>query len=127
VRARLEETPLELFDALEANEILMPDGSHRCFQNNDVTVAGVLVFIHDIFLPDDYPAEWERRFYSEQYLLGVLLLADEGRRYEVVFPGHFCVTHPALGPRALESWRRIAPGDLAACASGFWLRVRSAP
>jgi len=136
VRARLEEAPLELFDALEANDILMLDGSHRCFQNSDVTVAfleilprlrpGVLVFIDDIFLPDDYPAEWERRFYSEQYLLGVLLLADRGRRYEVVFPGYFCASEGELGPRTLAMWRRIASADLGVRASGFWLRVRAA-
>lgn len=137
VRRRLEDAPLELFDTLEPNDVLMLDGSHRCFQNSDVTVAfleviprlrpGVLVFVHDIFLPDDYPAEWERRFYSEQYLLGVQLLADLGRRYEVLFPGHFCATDPELAPRALELWRRICPDESAVRASGFWLRIRDEP
>ncbi|MBM4183112.1 MAG: class I SAM-dependent methyltransferase [Gemmatimonadetes bacterium] len=134
VRCGLEEAPLELFDALEHDDILMLDGSHRCFQNSDVTVAfleilpqlrpGVLVFIHDVFLPHDYPPEWERMFYSEQYLLAVLLLADRGRRYEIVFPGYFCATDPELAPRSLEVWRRVAPAGLEVRTSGFWLRVR---
>ena len=44
------------------------DGSHRTFMNSDATVfflevlptlpAGTLVGIHDIYLPDDYPADW---------------------------------------------------------------------
>jgi hypothetical protein len=137
VRARLEDAPLELFDALEANDILMLDGSHRCFQNSDVTVAfleilprlrsGVLVFVHDVFLPEDYPPGWERRFYSEQYLLATLLLADLGRRYEVLFPAHFCVTDSALAPRALAMWRSVSPADAAVPASGFWLRVEGTP
>lgn len=134
VRAGLESAPLELFDALGPNDILMLDGSHRCFQNSDVTVAflevlprlrpGVLVFVHDIFLPDDYPAEWEHRVYSEQYLLGVQLLADRGQRYEIVFPGHFCVSDPTLSHHTLDVWRRIAPADLEVRASAFWLRIR---
>jgi hypothetical protein len=30
------------------------------------------VHVHDIFIPLDYPVEWSRRYYSEQYLLSVL-------------------------------------------------------
>jgi hypothetical protein len=40
---------------------------------------GVLVGIDDIFLPWDYPPEWARRWFSEQYLLGVLLLSEDPR------------------------------------------------
>jgi hypothetical protein len=134
IRLGLEEAPPELFDALGRNDILLLDGSHRCFQNSDVTVVflevlprlrpGVLVFIHDIFLPDDYPEIWAKRFYSEQYLLGALLLADQGQRYEIVFPAHFSATDGTLGPRTRETWRRISPADLEVRASGFWLRVK---
>ncbi len=135
VRSRLEDTPLELFDTLEANDILMVDGSHRCFENSDVSVAfldvfprlkpGVLVFIHDVFLPDDYPPEWASRFYSEQYLLAVLLLADRGRRYEVIFPAHFSAHDAALAPRERDLWRGIAPGGMRLSSSGFWMQVRA--
>ena len=134
VRSGLEDTPLETFDSLEANDILMVDGSHRCFQNSDVTVAflevlprlrpGVLVFIHDIYLPDDYPPEWASRFYSEQYLLAVMLLADRGRRYEVVFPAHFSAIDPQLGPLAEDLWRRIAPAGMQLSSNGFWIRAK---
>jgi len=134
IRVGLEDAPLEIFDALEPNDILMLDGSHRCFQNSDVTVAfldvlprlrpGVLVFLHDIYLPDDYPDVWRSRYYSEQYMLAVLLTADAGRRYEIVFPGHFSETDADLGPETARVWRRIAPAGLESQSSCFWLRVR---
>ena len=64
---------------LSAGDMVFIDNSHRAFQNSDVTVfftevlpalpAGVAYGIHDIFLPDDYPAGWSDRFYNEQYLL----------------------------------------------------------
>lgn len=134
IRSPLEEAPMELFDQLGENDILMIDGSHRCFQNSDVTVAflevlprlrpGVLVFIHDIFLPDDYPEIWQARYYSEQYLLAVLLAADRGRRYEIVFPAHFCETDAELRPETERTWRRIAPASVPLDSGCFWLRVK---
>jgi hypothetical protein len=113
----------------------MFDGSHRCFQNSDVTVmfleilprlkAGVLVFIHDMFLPYDYRPEWSMRWYSEQYLLAVLLLNDAQRRYEILYPAWFVDMDPELRARAERFWDTVGhsaplPND----ASGFWLRVK---
>ena len=84
VRAGLEYSDLSLFNQLEAGDILFFDGSHRTFTNSDVTVffleiiprlkPGITVHIHDIFLPVDYPPEWSRRLYSEQYMLAAMLL-----------------------------------------------------
>ncbi|QRY80875.1 class I SAM-dependent methyltransferase [Pseudomonas sp. PDNC002] len=84
MRTPLEDLDLQLFDALGENDMLFIDNSHRSFQNSDVTVffteilprlkPGVLVGIHDIFLPFDYPNEWADRFYNEQYLLCCYLL-----------------------------------------------------
>ena len=39
----------------------------------------MLVGIHDIFLPEDYPPQWADRYYSEQYLLAAWLLGGGGR------------------------------------------------
>ena len=56
---------VSLFDQLEEGDILFLDGSHRSFMNSDVTVffidvlprikPGVIVHVHDILLPWDYP------------------------------------------------------------------------
>jgi hypothetical protein len=51
---------------------------------------GVLVHVHDIFLPDDYPPEWEWRGYNEQ--LGVAGLI-QGRGFRLLWSSHYVVTH----------------------------------
>ncbi|WP_172450255.1 class I SAM-dependent methyltransferase [Rhizobium sp. TH135] len=86
IRSPLERVDLALFEKLEAGDTVFFDGSHRSFTNSDVTIfftevlprlqAGVLVGIHDIFLPFDYPESWRARAYNEQYLLATLLLAN---------------------------------------------------
>jgi hypothetical protein len=95
IRKSLEDTDLTVFDQLGDGDILFMDNSHRSFMNSDVTVfftevlprlrPGVLVGIHDIFLPDDYPPEWGQRYYSEQYLLASYLLADTNK-FQIELP-----------------------------------------
>jgi len=134
-RVGLEEASLDVFQSLEANDILFVDGSHRCFQNSDVTVVfleilpflapGVIVYFDDIFLPADYPPEWKRRHYSEQYLLAVLLLADQERRYEVLFPASFSWVDDSLRSITDHFWTELGvPGFERAPPNGFWLRVK---
>lgn len=104
IRAPLEELELSLFDRLGEGDIVFFDGSHRVFTNSDTTVffmevmprlsSGVLIHIHDIFLPDDYTPDWDRRLYSEQYLLGAMMLSGMSR-YRVVLPNYFVSTNPA--------------------------------
>ena len=87
IRGRLEDCDLALFDQLEAGDMLFFDGSHRAFTNTDVTVfflelmprlkPGVIIHIHDIFLPWDYLPEWRKRMYSEQYMLAAMLLCPQ--------------------------------------------------
>lgn len=112
IRYPLETVDLGKFDTLEAGDILFFDGSHRVFTDSDVTVfflevlprirAGVLIHIHDIFWPDDYPPEWGRRYYSEQFMLGALMLAG---KVETVFPSHYVSTDATLGARATQILR----------------------
>jgi predicted O-methyltransferase YrrM len=85
VREPLETIDHELFGALREGDMLLMDGSHRVLTNSDATVffldvlpslaAGVLVCVHDILLPDDYPAQWAGWHWSEQYLMAAYLLA----------------------------------------------------
>jgi len=75
--------------------MLFIDGSHHCFMNSDATVifleilprlkSNVIVQIHDIFLPYDYPPGWENRYYSEQYLLAAYLLAGT-KIFNIILP-----------------------------------------
>lgn len=135
IRKPLEDVDLAVFNQLEAGDILVVDNSHYCFQNSDVTVVfldiipqlkpGVVIYIDDIFLPFDYPEDWLNRFYSEQYLLAAMLLADAGRRYEVLFPGYFCYVDPEMKAEADRFWQAVGLPQFAEVRSnGFWLRVR---
>ena len=133
IRRPLEDLGPAVVDELEANDILMIDASHRVLQNSDVTVVfleilprlrpGVLVYIDDIYLPLDYPPEWHGHWYSEQYLLGVLLLADAGRRYEVLLPCTFIGADPSLRAAVDALWERVGRGHQG-YGNGLWLRVR---
>jgi hypothetical protein len=98
IRANLQDCELVLFDELEEGDILFFDGSHRVFTNSDVSFfffkvlprlnKGVIVHIHDIFLPDDYPESWSIHYYSEQYLLAAFLMGD-ANLIEPIFPNYF--------------------------------------
>jgi len=108
IRAPLETCRLHLFDELGPGDILFFDGSHRVFQNSDVTAffldvlprlkPGVLVHVHDIFLPSDYPPEWIKNLYSEQYLLAAMLLCPSPP-FRVVFPSYFVCEDAVFGDR----------------------------
>lgn len=86
IRSGVETVDLSMFDTLKKGDVLFIDNSHRSFMNSDVTVCmldilprlkkGVLVGIHDIFLPFDYFDTWSERGYNEQYLLASYLLAN---------------------------------------------------
>ena len=86
LRQRVEQMDKQLFLELEENDILFIDSSHMIRPQGDVLCEyleilptlrpGVLVHIHDIFTPRDYPDEWlidEVKLWNEQYLLEAFL------------------------------------------------------
>lgn len=103
IRDGLETCNLDIFDTLERGDIVFFDGSHRSFMNSDVTVffidvlprlkPGVIVHIHDISLPWDYP-EWAKNWYwNEQYLLAVYLMGHQ-QRISPLLPTSFVCRSP---------------------------------
>ncbi len=86
----------EIFASLQTNDILFIDSSHIAMPGSDVDrlfidilprlAPGVLVHVHDIFLPDAYPEDWTWRGYNEQMLAGLLLA---GGGYECLFASHY--------------------------------------
>ncbi len=86
VPSTVQATPAQLFDGLTAGDALFIDSSHILMPGSDVDLllnrvmprlpSGVLVHIHDIFLPFDYPPAWGWRAYNEQQ--GVLPLLTTG-------------------------------------------------
>lgn len=82
IRERVENIPLESFLQLRSHDILFIDSSHVVRPQGDVVAEflqilpilerGVIVHVHDIFTPKDYPREWVEdrvHLWSEQYLL----------------------------------------------------------
>ena len=144
IRQPLESVDLAVFDQLAPGDILFIDSSHRVFTNSDVTVVfldilprlapGVLVHLHDIFLPYDYPPEWRDRYYSEQYMLAAMLLGQTSR-FRIALPNAFISHDPDLGAVLAPLWEdahfacqspangpQKAP-DRSGLGSSFWLRT----
>jgi hypothetical protein len=102
LKQKIETVPLALFQELEAGDVLFIDTSHVIKSQNDVEFEflqvlpslkpGVVVHVHDIFTPYDYPAEWlvgdgvNRGGNNEQYALECLL--SGGRDWQVILPVH---------------------------------------
>jgi hypothetical protein len=132
VRTPLEESDLSIFDELEAGDVLFVDNSHRTLQNSDVTVVflevlpnlkpGVLVGIHDICLPLDYGPEITQRYYSEQYMLAVHLLAT-GDRAKIVLPGVYVSGDAELRAILDPLWKHPALAGVESTAGAFWLET----
>lgn len=125
---RLEETTEEIIRLATPGSVLFFDGSHRSFPGSDVTVfflnilpalgPGVIVHIHDIFLPDDYPQPAAERYWSEQYLLATWLLGG-ALGFEVLLPGARLETR--AGSRELLP----SPAGRVQRCSSFWLRTQA--
>ena len=81
--------------------------------------AGVFVHVHDIFLPDDYPADWDWRGYNEQ--LGVMLLL-QGGGWEPLFASHYVASRMAEALAASPVARLPLPDG--ARDSSLWLVKR---
>lgn len=95
IRERVELVDDQTFDMLEAGDILFIDSSHCIRPQGDVVhellhllpkiKSGVIVHIHDIFTPYDYPETWvldRRLMWDEQYLLEAFLTCNKD--FEVI-------------------------------------------
>ncbi|HPV43795.1 MAG TPA: class I SAM-dependent methyltransferase [Spirochaetota bacterium] len=90
LRQKVENTDISVFKRLEENDILFIDSSHVIRPQGDVVYEyleilpqlnkGVIVHIHDIFTPKDYPEEWvfgDIRLWNEQYMLEAFLTTNQ--------------------------------------------------
>jgi hypothetical protein len=116
----------ETFTALRSGDILFIDSSHIAMPGTDVDrlfldvlprlAPGVLVHVHDVFLPDAYPSAWTWRGYNEQLLVGALL---QGRGYEIVFASHYVATRRPEWVARSVAQLPLVPG---AHETSLWLR-----
>jgi predicted O-methyltransferase YrrM len=102
---KLQEVPVAYFEQLEANDILFIDSSHVSKTGSDVNYflfdifprlkPGVIIHVHDVFYPFEYPKEWvidgNGRFgWNEAYLLRAFLMYQ--KQFEILFHNDFIQT-----------------------------------
>lgn len=130
VRAPVESLdPQWLAGQMSEDDIFFIDSSHTLKPCGDVAFLylrvlpllpqGVLVHIHDVFLPYDYPREWvvdARWPWNEQYLVQALL--DYSDDFQVIWAGCYL-------QRTLPDFARTFPRAAGRRASSLWLRKRS--
>lgn len=95
VRRVLENSDADLCAELEPNDIFFIDSSHILLPGMDVDIEfnrifprlkpGVIVHVHDIFLPFDYPGQWKDRNWNEQNALIGWLFGS----FDIIYPGHY--------------------------------------
>ncbi|MGI9367897.1 MAG: class I SAM-dependent methyltransferase [Ruegeria sp.] len=123
---RLEETDPALFDQLGAGDVLFIDSSHVVRMSNDVAhlfcriipalKSGVVIHVHDVFLPFEYP---KRFFYDcpgwgEQYVLHAMLQSGD---YQMLWPGYYL---QQTRPDALEKLPFLNDGR----AQSVWVKKK---
>lgn len=103
VRKKVEDVELSFFDRLKSGDILFVDSSHVAKIGSDVNYLffeviprlnpGVMVHIHDVFLPDEYPKVWaidEGRNWNEQYVLRAFLQFNNA--WKVLWSAYYMAT-----------------------------------
>lgn len=100
ITKKVQEVDPSVFEQLGEGDILFIDTSHVIKTGNDVNYLyleilpriqkGVIVHIHDIFLPQEYPAWWMSElflFWTEQYLLQSFLTYNS--HFRVLFANNY--------------------------------------
>ncbi|RGP39968.1 hypothetical protein BPTFM16_00244 [Altererythrobacter insulae] len=131
VRSRVQDIDRALFDELSSGDVLFIDSSHVIRPFGDVLFLfqqviprlskGVLVHVHDIFTPRDYPESWlrnQRRLWNEQYLMETLLA--HSTRYRVRLALNWLANN--YGPRMASVFpaAKERPGHQ---PGAFWFEV----
>ena len=131
IRKRIEEGwDNSIFRKLKRGDILFIDSSHLLLPGNDTVFlylnvlpylsSGVLIHIHDIFLPYDYPSDWvgeENRNWNEQYLVHSMLMFSE--QFQTLWPGYYLQQQDAMSFK--DRFKHIKSGQR---AQSLWLQKK---
>jgi predicted O-methyltransferase YrrM len=131
IEKNVQQIDLEFFSRLESGDMLFIDSSHTVKIGSDVNYLflevlprlkpGVIVQVHDVFLPFEYRRDWvldEFRFWTEQYLLQAFLTFSS--QFEVLL-GNYYLNHYHE-----QDLKAVFP-DLPRWIGGsFWIRRRLA-
>jgi predicted O-methyltransferase YrrM len=136
IRSPFESVDIKMAETLESGDILFIDNSHRVLPNSDATVTflewipylkpGVIVQIHDIYIPWDYPQEMCDRAYSEQYMLALALLSNPNR-YQPIFPAFWVSEQSEFQSRLKPLWNHTNTAGVEQHGGSFWFEVGPSP
>jgi len=122
----VQNVELDLFDQLRADDILFVDSTHVSKLGSDVNriffdifprlKPGVLIHIHDVFWPFEYPAAWieEGRAWNELYLLRAMLQFN-GEFEILFFADYLRQIHQIWFSKHAELFTRNSGGN-------FWMK-----
>jgi predicted O-methyltransferase YrrM len=130
--SRAQDVPLDTYLNLAENDILFIDSSHVSKLASDVNFLylrvlprlkpGVIVHIHDIHLPYEYPEVYFRGrvkyYWNEQYLLQAFLSGGDSH-FEIILPGYL------IQKDRSDDFRRAFPDYDPArhrLTSSFWMK-----
>jgi len=129
IEKNVQEIDLEFFAQLEAGDILFIDSSHTVKIGGDVNYLflevlprlkpGVIIHVHDIFLPFDYRRDWvmeQFRFWTEQYLLQAFLTFNS--EFEVLMANNY------LSHYYRNDLKAAFPSLSCWIGGSFWMRRR---
>ncbi|MDB4824064.1 class I SAM-dependent methyltransferase [Saprospiraceae bacterium] len=132
IRKPFEDIDYQKVLNLEAGDILFIDNSHRILPNSDSMVfymeifpqlnKGVIVHIHDIYLPYDYPQFMCDRFYTEQYGLAMYVMANP-KRYKTIFPCYFVSEDEELAKQLEPIWNHDNLKEVERHGGSYWLQI----
>jgi predicted O-methyltransferase YrrM len=123
IESAVQDVSLEVFDRLGPGDFLIIDSTHVAKVGSDVMTLllevmprlrpGVLVHVHDIFYPFEYPEEWvlEGRAWNEAYLLRAFLTGNAGYRI-VLWNSLLAAFHRDRVGRQIPLWLRNTGGSL---------------
>lgn len=133
IRKPFEDVSLEIIHQLEENDVLFIDNSHRILPNSDAMVffmevlprlkKGVIVQIHDIYIPYDYPQFMCDRNYTEQYGLMAFILANPAR-FVPVLPNYFISEDTELAEILSPLWKHENLQQVEKHGGSFWLQIK---
>ena len=142
IEKKVQDIDLEFFSQLESSDLLFIDSSHTVKIGGDVNYLflevlprlkpGVIVHVHDIFLPFEYRRDWvmdEFRFWSEQYLLQAFLTFNS--EFEVLMANRY-LAHRYLDDLkaafpSLEKLKATLPNSVRWGGGSFWMRRKLRP
>ncbi len=123
-----------LFTGLFPGDFVFMDGSHISLPNSDVTIffneiinslpSGVIVQVHDVYLPYEYPDEMILRGYNEAYLLLQYLLGHL-HQVEILFPSYYISRHKALSEKLEKKlWSEMPYRTIETHGGSFWFKIK---